>query len=952
MSSSSLTEMPLLRTKISIPQMPLISIKRSRLTAQVHRGVEGSLTLISAPAGFGKTSLLLEWARETRLPVAWLTLDSDDNDLGRFFRYLIGSLQTLEAGLGEEARDFTQSSTGVGLEGGLTLLINDLSRLSKEIALVLDDFQVLENPQLLRGVAFLLQYLPGNLHLVIASRSEPDLDLAFLRARGRVVEVSADDLRFTAEEMEQYFRQAVGLTLSPETIQALEDRTAGWITSLHMAAIFLKNQADPASLLAKMKGSAYHLAGFLAEEILDRQPAEVRQFLLRSSILETLSGPLCEAVVHPGAQPGYGAVMLNRLEHAQLFISALDDKHEWFRYHPLFADFLRQVELEANPGEVPELHKRAALWFVDSGDLGSAFRHALDSRDEEWAADLIVRNALPMINMGEVTAMVRWIGRLNDEVIRKRPFLILAYAWTLIVTHQSDSARYWLDDLQRLIDQYERQKPDGPRIDDLGSIYGDDERRWSILRGGLALCESLLAMAGGAMQQAAEFSQQAAIYLEDEEPYSRFAYYRSIVALNDSIYSILSGDTQKAVESLRAAIRIARQAKNQFVVIIAGCALADMQSLQGQLNKAWETLQRMKFWAEGPDGTALPLAGLVDMGLGQILLEHDLLDEAKDYLERGVQVTRSLWYMGSLHGVISLARLRQAMGDLTGTLEVIDEAARMALNKDASEWDDVIAAVVAVRLALQRGDLPAAEQWWKKGGFPELNQPFALESYPYHVFEYLLLTQVLFLLVKGQDSGRESDILQAAELLEMLYVEAERFQRVTSLIQILVLQAMVQNALGKDEAKGTLLRALALGEPEGYRRIFLDEGERLVELLRQCRAEQQNSGSHLPSLSFIDSLLEALRPKEIGQKSGVRPLEPKAQMATARLEDGFPIALSAREMDVLVLIAAGKSNQEISAELYLALNTVKRHAYNIFAKLEVKKRTQAVSRARQLGLIP
>jgi LuxR family maltose regulon positive regulatory protein len=340
------------------------------------------------------------------------------------------------------------------------------------------------------------------------------------------------------------------------------------------------------------------------------------------------------------------------------------------------------------------------------------------------------------------------------------------------------------------------------------------------------------------------------------------------------------------------------------------------------------------------------------MGLGETLLEHDLLEEARDYLERGVRITRSMWYIGSLHGVISLARLRQATGDIPGMLEVIEEAARMALSTDASEWDDVVAAVVAVRLALQRDDLAAAEQWWKKGGFPDLNTPIALENYPYHVFEYLLLTQTMFLLVRGQESGRAGDLLQAAELLEMLLLEAERFQRVTSQIQILVLQAMVQSTLGDEGAKKTLLRALALGEPEGYRRVYLDEGWRLADLLRQCRSIQQESGSHLPSLAFLDSLLETIQRSVPASQIDEQPDEPRAGSTTAHLEDGLPISLSAREMEVLALIAEGKSNQEISAELYLALNTVKRHAYNIFAKLEVRKRTQAVSRARQLGLLP
>jgi LuxR family maltose regulon positive regulatory protein len=898
------------------------------------------LTLLVAPAGFGKTLLLLEWAKNSRHPVAWLTLNSDDNDLGRFFRYLIGALQTLEARLGEEALDFTQSSNSSGLEVELTLLINEISALPKEIALVLDDFQVLENPAALQAISFLLKYLPPNLHLVIASRSEPELDLAFLRAKGRVVELGADELRFTGEEVERYFQQAVGLQLSPETVQALEERTDGWIISLQMAAISLKNQADPETLLANLQGKTYYLAGFLAEEVLDRQPEEVRQFLLRSSILETLTGPLCEAVVKPDAQPGYGAILLNRLEHAHLFITALDEKHEWFRYHPLFADFLRQVQAEANPAEIPELHKRAALWLEQNGNLNDAIQHALASQEVAWAADMIERNVLTMINMGEVTALARWTGRLPDDITRQRPLLILAYAWALIVTNRLDLARYWLDEVRRSFDRLEKQTAEAPIPDE------------SFIRGGLALCESYLAMASGDLERAADLSQQAISYLQDEEQYQRSIYYRSIIALDDSISSILSGDTQKAIDALRATTRIAQQANNQFVMIIAGCALADMQALQGQLSKAWETYQRVQYWAQGPEGKPLPLAGLVDMGLGEILLEHDLLEEARDYLERGVRITQSMWYIGSLHGVIALARLRQAMGDIPGTLEVVEEAARMALSTDASEWDEVVAPAVAVRLALQRDDLASAELWWKKGGLPDLNTPIALENYPYHVFEYLLLTQAKFLLVKDQGTGNAGNLKQAEELLGTLLLQAERFQRVTSQIEIFVLLAMVQSALGDEGATKTLLRALALGEPEGYRRIYLDEGWRLTELLRQCRSMQQESGSHLPSLAFLDSLLEALQHSETGRKFEYRPVEQRASPTTAHLEDGLPISLSAREMEVLALIAEGKSNQEISAELYLALNTVKRHAYNIFAKLEVKKRTQAVSKARQLGLIP
>jgi len=849
--------------------------------------------------------------------------------------------------LGEEALDLIQSAKGSGLEVGLTLLINELSTLSKDLILVLDDFHVLEDSLILKGIDFLLKHSPPNLHVMIASRSQPELDLAFLRAKGRVLELGADDLRFTSEEVIRYFQQVIGLELPPETVKTLEERTDGWITSLQMAAISLKDQADPATLLANLQGKSHYLSDFLAEEVLDRQPGEIRQFLLRSSILETLTGPLCEAVVNPDVQPGYGTVMLNRLEHANLFVTALDENHEWFRYHPLFADFLRQVQAEINPTEIPESHKRAAMWLEQNGNLDEAFRHALASRDMAWAAEMIERNVPAMINMGEMSALARWIGKLPEEITHKRTLLGIGYAWALIVTYRLDLARYWLDDVQQSVEKLEKQTAAAPTPEEATTMNGVGNVDLSEVRGGLALCQSHLAMLSGDLEQAAKFSRQAASYLPKEN-----VYLHSLISLDESISSVLSGDTQKTIESLRVTVRIARQANNPLVMIIATCEIAIEQWIQGQLSKAWETLQKAQYLAIGPDGKPHPVAGFIDIVLGEILFERDKLEEARDYLERGCQGIQPIWYLGSLGGMTSLARLRQTLGDFSGAQAIVDEIARMALRSDASQWDNALASGLAVRLSVQRDDLATAEQWWKKGSFPDLNTPIALEDYPYHIFEYVLLAQARFLLARGQETGRSRDIKQAADLLATLLPEAERFQRVSSQIQILVLQAMAQFALGNERGTKTLLRALALGEPEGFRRFYLDEGWRLLDLLRQCRAAQEEAGSHLPSLGFIDSLLEAIRPGGIEQETDQELIERKAAPTTAHMEDGLPISLSSREIEVLVLIAEGKSNQEISAQLYLALNTVKRHAYNIYTKLEVKKRTHAVSRARQLGLIP
>jgi len=942
-------DQPLLIAKISTPRIPDKYVHRPRLTGRVQQGVHGPLTLLDAPAGFGKTHLLMEWMKEAHLPAAWLTIDSQDNDIQRFFGYFIGALQTLVPGLGKKGLEFIQDTGGSNLEVGLTLLINELFALSEEVALILDDFQVLENPEIIQSVSFLLKYLPANLHLVIASRGEPELDLAWLRAKGRVVDVGAEDLHFTGDEIGQYFRQAIGQPLPPETIQALAEYTDGWIMALQMAAISLQNQADPAMLLANLQGREHSLAGFLSEEVLDRQPEEVRQFLLRTSILETLTGLLCEAVVSPDAQPGSGAAMLNRLDHANLFIVGLNGKHEWFRYHPLFADFLRQVQAEASPDEIPELHKRAARWFEQNGRLADAFRHALASQDLEWAAELIEHNLQAMIKTGEISALNQWMDKLPEEILHRRPYLSLAYAWSLIAARQLHLARYWLDDVRRWLDTSEKHTRAGHDSDRPATGEGFDQDSLRSIRGGLAVCQSAMAMFSGDLDEAAAFYQQAAGDLPEENIYAR-----SFIALEDSLSIILSGDAQKASESLRATIRVARQANNPFVLVIATSTLADMQVLQGQLSRAWETLQRVQYAVQGAEGEPLPLVGLVDMSLGEILLEQDLLGEAREYLERGCQVTRSAWYLGSLNGVMSMARLRQAQGDIAGAQAALEEAARMAFSAEAGEWDDAAVAAMTVRLALLRGDLSGAEVWWKKGGLGDLSGTIAVDDYPYYIYEYLLLTQARFLLVKGQDTRNQADLQRASELLESLLLAAEGYQRVTSQMEILILLAMTQAALGEERSKQTLLRALALGEPEGYRRIFLDEGWRLSKLLRRCRSEQQASGSYFPSLAFIDSLLDDLKRAGSGgsgRQSDPQPTERKARSNTARLEDGFPIFLSARELEVLKMIAAGKSNQEISKEFYLTLNTVKRHAYNIYAKLEVNKRTQAVMKARQIGLI-
>jgi LuxR family maltose regulon positive regulatory protein len=904
------------------------------LTARINAGVQGPLTLLSAPAGFGKTQLLAEWAAERTRPIAWLTLSPEDNDYVRFFRYLSRAFQEVEPRLSEAILDYLQAAESNRLEMA-TLLINEGSTIPRDLILVLDDYHVLENASLITAFNFVLKNLPPNLHVVIASRSEPALDLALLRARGQITEVRADDLRLTHEEVGQFFNQTMRLQLPMEAIHTLEERTEGWVTGLQLAALSLRNPSDASELLRGIYGDARYLVDFLAHEVLDQQSEDVRQFLLRSSILDVLAGPLCEAVTSLDSSPGYGTRMLDQLEHLNLFITPVDEQRQWFRFHNLFAEFLRHRLTETHAAEVPLLHKRAAAWFEQHGNLDEAFKHGLATGDMDWAASLIDHNMETLLEFGEMSTLTYWTQKLPREHIHQRPRLGLAYAWGLVTTNQLDEARFWLDDVQQTLDARGTEQSQ-PTLTNSGDSLPQPSQ------GELALVRSTLALITGNFQQAAEYSSVAVNYLKEGNP-----FIKSFLSFEESMTCILSGDTSKASDALYETVAIARRANNLFVLIVATCQLAEMQMLQGRLSQAFVTLEKARLLVVGPDEKPIALTGIIDNGLGEILRERNRLEEAKEYLERGRRLSQTAWWVSSLEGTVSLARLLQSQGNFAEAQTLLEEAFRLSLSPESSQWDAVSMAATAVRLALQRGDLSAAHRWWEQSRLHDFQHTRSRETYPYHVFEYLLLTQARYDLAVGQAVEDALLLHQVLERLRSVLPQAEQFKRVSSQIEILVLRALIERALGEhDQAVQTLLSALALGEPEDYRRIYLDEGPDMADLLAGCRDKQQETGAYSPSLQYITSLLEACH-----REAGTLAPEPPPSSAI-QTQDGFNIFLSAREVQVLSLIAQGKSNQEIAEELFLALNTVKRHSHNIYAKLDVKKRTQAVSKARQLGIIP
>jgi LuxR family maltose regulon positive regulatory protein len=942
---------PLLTTKTLVPMTPAGFIHRPRLVELINRGARGPLTVLSAPAGLGKTTALAEWARQTDCTVAWLTLGSEDDNPWRFGRYFGHAIQTASPGLGEESLEYLPSSIRSNSELALTLLINQIAAVPEHLAVVLNEYQFITDPLIHRGLNYLITHGPPNLHLLIATRSEPELDVAFLRAKSLVTEIGTEHLRFTEEEAAQFLHQTTGVPLPPETVRTLTEQTEGWATALQLAALAARHGSGAIGLTGAAWEPRY-LVDFLVQEVLNRQPEEVRRFLLRTCHLEALCGPLCEAVAAPEAEAGYGARMLRRLHHQNLFLTPLDQQSTWYRYHRLFAECLQRVQEDTDAAEIPELHRRAAAWLETNGRLDAAFQHALATTDGEWAADLFDRHAVAMIRAGELQTLTLWLGRLPAEVVRQRPILSMAFAYSLIEAHQFEAAQLWLEDAARLLDGSRSPAEDRPSI---APMEAAEHRR---LRGILAFCRSTLAIRTGDAQRAAEFSRAAQEDLPEDDPFSL-----SLLALDRGTQSILQGDTAQAIESLREAARMARLGGNLGAQVVLTCQLAEMQALQGQLGRALATLEKARSLTLRPDRSPLPLAGFVDCMSGAILRERDRLKEARQVLERGLELSQTWWSLSSLDCLLSLARVLQSQGDVSGAMLRIDEAARRALSSESSPWDEALVAGTAVRLALQRNDVATATAWRRQSRWLDSPDTLQREAVPYHIFENLLLTQARFQYTSGRGSGNEDELRRVRELLQSIVPEVERFRRVTSEIEVLVLLALAEYELGENEqALRSLLGALALGEPEDYRRVFLDEGPVMAALLTRCRVRRPTPGSSLPSQRYIESLLEACQretgaqpqttpqagPGYLGGTAIRRGLEP----ATARTPAGLPITLSAREVEVLALIAEGKSNQEISAHLFLALNTVKRHAYNIFAKLDVKNRTQAVARARQLGLIP
>ncbi len=945
----------LLSTKLHVPQTRPNLVPRHRLTERLNDALCAGckLALVSAPAGFGKTTLLSEWIATPhgQRAVAWLSLDESDNDPVRFWTYVVTALETIQPGLGARPLALLQSPQPLPtmsaprgevewIESALTLLINALTGLSTEFVVVLDDYHIIKAQPIHDAVAFLLDHLPSQMRLVIASRADPPLPLARLRTRGQLIELRAADLRFTPDEAAAFLNRVMGLGLSAEDVAALETRTEGWIAGLHLAALSLQGSdaRHVPDFIAEFTGSHRYVLDYLIEEVLHRQPESIQAFLLQTSILDRLCGPLCDAVVYGGDYPMRNPLnpesqaMLERLEQANLFIVPLDHDRIWYRYHHLFAEFLRNRLRQAPPlsptftggikGGAPELHRRAAEWYEHKGLINEAVSHALAALDFERAARLIEQVAQTVLMRGEVTTLQSWLEAMPAQWVRSRPKLCIIHACALAIAGQLDAVEPLLQDAERDI----RSEPDMP-VTEREDLFGQ-----------IAAIRAILATYQSDVPRAIDLARQALDRLPDDN-----SFLRDISAWILRFACFFGGDVAAISRAFSENIDISQAVGNTLVALLSIHAFGYLQMMQGRLRQADEIYRRGLQLVAGQSGPPSPVASLVYLGLGELLRERNDLDAAARYLAEGVELGKQLGNAEIfIDGYIALAKVKQAQGDADGALAVIQETEQL-VRGEPSLWTWAELEARRARLWIAQSNLAAAEQWAASRGR-------ALDAVPkvpnlMDFFEQEIEQATLARLLIAQ---RRLD--EATRLLDELLQATIAIGWTGSTIEVMTLQALALQAQGKTtQAMTTLEQALALTEPEGYVRIFVDEGEPMrlliadlgLQIKRRVRGARDETSARL--LAYVGRLLAAF-------PAPSTPALPRSE--TRNLQSKILVEpLSERELEVLQLVADGASNQEIAQELVIAVSTVKTHIKNICGKLDVRGRTQATTRARELGLL-
>jgi LuxR family maltose regulon positive regulatory protein len=893
-------------TKLHRPRLQPGFVPRPRLLHRLEEAPAGQLVLVCAPAGFGKTALLGDWVGQRRRVVAWLSLDEGDNDPARFWRHVVAALDRVRPGIAGEVTPLLGPPAPPSFEGLVSALINELAAQPDRVLLVLDDYHLIQAQQVHAALEFLLEHLPPGLQLVLASRTDPPLPLARLRGRGRLAEVRERDLRFTPEEAAALLREAVGPDLPEAAVAALTARTEGWVAGLQLAGLSLRGQADPAGFVAAFSGSHRFVLDYLAEEVLDRQPQDVRGFLLETSILERLSGPLCDAVTGRADSQA----LLEQAERANLFLVPLDEVRGWWRYHHLFADLLRMRLAQQRPERVAELHRAAAAWSEAHGLADDAVRHALAAGDAAWAARLVERHADAVLLRSERATLERWLAALPTELVDCRPRLLLAQGLAALVAGRADEVADRLEAAERALAGAAGEEPFEPSVGRAGSLLTN-------VRAIVALERAYLAELHGDAERQIAFGRRALAEVDEGE-----RTLAAIVRGHLGVAEWLSGRLPEAARTLTSSVDRLHAIGERFLAVRVSEHLGQVQRAQGDLDAALATYRRALEIAAPQGQAAMPAAGIAHVGVAEVAYQRGELDAALRHLDEGIAPCRQLIFAQPVAtGLATLAWIRQAQGDPAGALEAMAEGTRVTPGQEVAGLLNPVPALRA-RLLLAQGDLPAAVRWVGQRGLRPDDQP----SYPGEL-GHLLLARVLLAQQRPE---------QALGLLDRLHALAVAQGRNGSLIEILALRSLALAAGGEEPgAVAALAEALTLAAPQGYVWVFADEGPPMRALLGRLAAAMRTEPSAAPGvpLGYLGRLVRAF-------ERDAAPVVP-----------GLVEQLSPRELEVLRLLAAGRPNQQIAEELVVAPNTVKKHVTHILEKLGAANRTEATARARELGLL-
>jgi LuxR family maltose regulon positive regulatory protein len=870
------------------------------------------LTLVSAPAGFGKTTALSEWARQSEAPVAWLSLDEGDNDPTRFWAYFLAALQAIQADLDGDlltSPDPSQSST----ERILTRLINDAATASCDFALVLDDYHLIHAQPIHDALSFLLDHAPSQLHLFIASRASPPLPLSRLRARGQLIELHSRNLQFNSDECAAFLSKAMGLDLRAEDVLELKMRTEGWIAGLQLAGLYVQGQTDIRAFIESFTGDHRYIVDYLSQEVLQRQPESTRAFLLQTCILDQLHAPLCDATTGQDN----GQEMLKRLEDANLFILPLDDARSWYRYHPLFSDFLRRCLKQSQPEQVPELHRRASAWYVRNGLIAQAVDHALAAGEFHRAASLIEEHARRFLFQAQIATLLGWMEALPDGIVRSRPRLSLYYGWVLGSSRfQFDAAEARLRDAERALG-LGAVRTTSIRTREAARASGLGACEASRVLGELRIARAYIAELQGDMPRAITLAKEALTCLADHHVTTC-----SLAAWALGLAYRYSGDTEAASQAFFKALELSRAANFPGVTLVVLHNLAKVQMAQGRLRQGYATVREALQFADGHEVRGTPAMGHVYVGMAGLLYEWNRLDDTARFVREGITVGKLGGVPGIVqHGYVTMARVRQAQGDLDGALDTLREA-RTLVPLESATWYNAELATCQARLWVMQGDLEMAARWMGTRGLGT-DDEVTYKHEPEH------LTLARLLIAQGRRDGDDRLLHDAGRLLERLLRAAQSAGRIGSAIEILALQALALHAQGHTpKAIIPLERALSLAKPEGYVRVFVDEGPSMAELLHYAA-----SRGLMPD--YGRTLLAAF--------GDITPSPPETPALVEPLSD--------REIEVLQLLATRLSSQEIADELSISINTARTHIRNIYGKLDVHSRSEAAKRARALKLL-